>query len=423
MRRPLYGWLTAEAISLTGTRVSMVALPLFVLAESGSALRTGLVALAEMLPLVLLKVLGGPIIDQVGARRVALTCDTLSVLVIGAIPLLHEAGVLSFPAFLALVAVAGGLRGPSDAAKHAMVPALVAQAGVPMERATGLHSTVERTSGMLGAGLGGLLVAAVGPTTALLVDALSFGAAALVLAWATTSMRPAATESGDAPREPYLRQLREGWDFLRGDRVLVGITVMVALTNLIDVAWSSVLVPVWGTETAGIEGGAARVGLLFAVFSGTSALGAVCAATWAARLPRYATYVGAFLLCGAPRFFVVAFDSPLTAVLVVIGIGGFAAGFINPVLGAVIFERIPAPLVGRVSSLTTACCFALMPLGGLLGGVLVSQVGLGTTMLVAGVAYLAVTMVPALDPRWREMDERRGPDQPVGGQRENVAAS
>ena len=74
-RTPLYGWLTAEAISLTGTRVSMVALPWFVLTTTGSATKTGLVALAEMLPLVVLKVLGGPVIDRVGARRVAITCD------------------------------------------------------------------------------------------------------------------------------------------------------------------------------------------------------------------------------------------------------------------------------------------------------------------------------------------------------------
>ena len=185
MRRPLYGWLTAEAVSLTGTRISMIAIPLFVLAETGSASRTGLVALAEMLPLVLFKMLGGPVIDRLGARRVAITCDLLSLPVVASIPLLHDVGLLSFPLLLALVAVAGALRGPGDGAKHAMIPALVAEAGVPMERATGLASTVERTASMVGAGLAGLLVAAVGGANALLVDAASFGVSAAVLAWAT----------------------------------------------------------------------------------------------------------------------------------------------------------------------------------------------------------------------------------------------
>ncbi|MFL6003205.1 MAG: MFS transporter, partial [Nocardioides sp.] len=93
-RTPLYGWLTSEAISITGTRVSMIALPWFVLTTTGSASKTGLVALAEMLPLVILKVLGGPIIDRIGARRVSITCDLLSVLVVGSIPLLYQSGHL-----------------------------------------------------------------------------------------------------------------------------------------------------------------------------------------------------------------------------------------------------------------------------------------------------------------------------------------
>ncbi|WP_437740937.1 MFS transporter [Sorangium sp. So ce1504] len=121
-RRPLYGWLIAEALSLTGTRISLIALPLFVLETTGSATRTGLVALAETLPLVLFKALGGPVIDRVGARRVAIGCDLASTLVVASIPLLYHAGLLGFPLLLALVAVASALRGPGDAAKQALVP-------------------------------------------------------------------------------------------------------------------------------------------------------------------------------------------------------------------------------------------------------------------------------------------------------------
>lgn len=404
-RRPLYGWLTAEAISLTGTRVSMVALPWFVLTTTGSATKTGLVALAEMLPLVVLKVLSGPVIDRVGARRVAITCDVLSVLVVGAIPLLHELGWLSFPVFLLLVALAGALRGPSDAAKAAMTPTVVAEAGVPMERATGLHSMVERTAGLLGAAAAGGLVAWIGAADALVVDAVSFGLSAAVLAWSTTSLRPVRTEEADDPT-PYAARLREGWVFLRGDRILLGIAVMVALTNLLDMAYAAVLVPVWAEATTG---SAATVGLVFATFGGSAAVGSICAAAWAARLPRYRTYLIAFLVCGAPRFVVFALDVPLWSVLAVCVASGFASGFLNPILGAVIYERIPAPLMGRVTSLNTAMCFALMPFGGILGGLLVAGFGLSPALLVVGAAYFLVTMLPAVDPHWREIDVR--PDQ------------
>ncbi|WP_211357289.1 MFS transporter [Nocardioides rubriscoriae] len=407
MRRPLYGWLAAEGISVTGTRVSMIAIPLFVLEQTGSATQTGLVAFAEMLPLVVSKVLGGPVIDRLGARRVAITCDVASLFVVATIPLLYDAGMLSFPAFLALVAAAGALRGPGDGAKNAMVPALVASAGVPMERATGLSSTVERTASMLGAGLAGVLVATLGAQDALLVDAASFGVSALVLAWATVgvgSPPPVETATTTAPDPaPYAEQLREGWRFLRGDRLLLGISVMVAVTNLLDAAWVTVLMPVWAVESGD---GAAALGLLLAVMSGASALGAACAAVWAARLPRFKVYLVAFLLAGLPRFAVFVVDTPLAAVVACFVVAGFASGFINPVLGAVLFERIPAPLVGRVTSLSSAMCFALMPLGGLLGGVLVDGGGLALAMAATGTAYLVTTMLPAVDPRWREMDRR-----------------
>ena len=239
----------------------------------------------------------------------------------------------------------------------------------------------------------------IGPANALVVDAASFGVSALLLAWAIPARtRPVAAHE-DADPAPYVEQLREGWRFLRGDRVLVGITVMVALTNLIDLAWAAVLVPVWGIEHGG---GAAAVGALFATFAGASAVGSLVAAAYGDRLPRYATYLVCFLVTGLPRFVIMAVDTPLWGILAFCVVAGFASGFLNPILGAVIYERVPDHLIGRVSSLSTACCFALMPLGGLVGGFLVGGVGLGAAMLVCGAAYFVVTMLPAVDPRWRE---------------------
>jgi hypothetical protein len=274
-----------------------------------------------------------------------------------------------------------------------------------MERVTGLSSTVERTAGMLGAVVAGGLVAVIGPANALIVDAASFGVSALLLAWAIPARTTPVPSEEDADTAPYVEQLRQGWRFLRGDRVLVGITVMVALTNLLDLAWAAVLVPVWGLD----HGGAAVVGVLFATFAGASAVGSLVAAAYADRLPRYWTYLVCFLVTGLPRFVIMAVDTPMWGVLAVAVAGGFAAGFLNPILGAVIYERVPEHLMGRVTSLSTACCFALMPLGGLVGGFLVGGVGLSVALLVCGAAYFVVTMLPAIDPRWRDIDTRPEP--------------
>lgn len=398
-RRPLYGWLTANAVSLSGTRLSMLALPWFVLTTTGSPTRTGLVALVEMAPLVILQVLGGPVIDRLGPRRVAIACDLASTVVVALIPLLYAAGALPFGTLLLLVAAGGALRGPGDAAKHSLTPQIAAATRVPTERVTGLASMIERSAGMLGAACAGILIGTIGAPRAIAVDAASFAVSAGVLGWATAGLpRP----EGAAPASPYLRRLREGWDFLRGDRILVGILAMVTLTNLIDQAYSSVLMPVWGRDYHSAE----VVGLCFALFAGASAAGSALAAHLAARLPRYATYLVAFVVCGLPRFVVTAWDVPLVAVGAVLLAGGFASGFINPILGAVQLERIPAQLLGRVSSLSLACSAALIPFGGLPGGGLVGGLGLTGAMLVCGAAYFVVTMFPAVDRTWRGIDTR-----------------
>ena len=77
---------TADGISFLGTRMSALALPWFVLVTTGSAAKTGLVAFAEMLPYVLVAGLGGPLVDRVGARRVAIGANLVSVVLVARDP-------------------------------------------------------------------------------------------------------------------------------------------------------------------------------------------------------------------------------------------------------------------------------------------------------------------------------------------------
>jgi MFS family permease len=418
-RVPLYGWLTAEAVSLLGTRISMIAIPWLVLTTTGSPTQTGLVAFAEITPMVLFKAFGGPLIDRVGPRRTAITADSASFLVVGLIPLLHHTGTLSFPVLLGLVAVAGALRGPGDSATTALIPALVERADVPYERATGLSSAIERGATMVGAAIAGGLVAALGAANAVAVDAVSFAGCAIVLSLTTHRLESPA-DRPDREAEPtttsYRADLRAGWDFLRRDAVLMSLCLMIAVTNLLDLAWTAVLLPVWAHESGA---GVGVVGLVFSVWGGASMLGSVVAAAYGTRLPRFATYLVAFLITGLPRFALFALGVPLWGILATCVVGGAASGFLNPVLGAVQFERIPRAMVGRVSALISAMCWCLMPLGGVLGGVLVSGIGLSPALLVVGAAYFVATMAPALIPSFRGMN-RSAPA--AGPARERVVA-
>jgi MFS family permease len=400
-RTPLVGGLAAEGISFVGTRISMIAIPWFVLSTTGSATQTGLVAAAEITPLVLFKALGGPLLDRVGPRRVTLACDLLSAVVVATIPVLHGLGMLGFPTLLVLVAVAGSLRGPGDAGKAAMTPEIASVAGWSLERVSGLAAAVERTSSMGGAALAGLLVATVGSANALYADAASFLLSFVVFGVATAGLGRPVRPEAEADPTSYASELRQGWDFLRTEPVLIAICAMVAVTNLVDQAYAAVLAPVWAKDSGA---GVAVLGTLFAVMSGASVIGALAAARWGETLPRFRTYVVAFLIAGAPRYVVMALESPVWAVLTITAVAGIASGFLNPILGAVILERIPAPLLGRVSSLNTAICWSLMPLGGVLGGLAVAGLGISPALLVAGAAYFVTTMAPTRVPSFRRMD-------------------
>jgi MFS family permease len=158
------------------------------------------------------------------------------------------------------------------------------------------------------------------------------------------------------------------------------------------------------------------VGLFLGTFSAAAVLGSVVASSAGDRIPRYLTYVVCFSLVGLPRFLVLGLEVPLGWVLPVCVGMGFACGFINPILGAVIYERIPAHLVGRVTSLNSALCWSLFPLGGLLGGALVAAGGMQSAMLLAGVLYTVAALSPVLVPAWRTIDRRPSAEarEPVG---------
>ncbi|MDV4157790.1 MULTISPECIES: MFS transporter [Rhizobium] len=404
---PFLALAAAETLSLSGTRLSTIAIPWLVLSTTGSPVLTGLAAMMEMLPYVAAKALSGPLIDRVGPRRIAVVCDTASVAVVMLVPLLDWLGLLDMPLLLPVVFAMGVLRGPSDAAKQAMVPDIAELAAVPLERVTGLVGAIERLASTAGAAGAGALIGLIGPGQALVVNAVTFAAAALIVGVGIPGLRRVSEPRGlpearSGGMSSYLGDLREGWRFLRGDAVLVSIVIMVATTNLLDQAYHAVLLPVW-TQSSGH--GPELLGAMFSAFTGASIAGAAIAAAIGERMPRLMVYTVAFLLTGFPRFLVIALDAPLPIIFLTLAIAGLASGFLNPILSAVIFERIPKPLTGRVTAMNAALCFALIPFGGLIGGALISTIGLAAALSLTGLAYLAATLFPLALKSFRGFDK------------------
>ncbi|WP_428837697.1 MFS transporter [Streptomyces olivaceiscleroticus] len=396
------------AVSLTGTRVSAVALPWFVLATTGSATQTGLVAFCEMAPYVLVKALTGPLVDRLGPRAVSWSTDLASATAAAAVPLLHALHLLSFPLLLALVALIGAARGPGDLAKEVMVPEAAERGRVPLERATGLTGVIERLAATIGPAAGGSLVALLGPLTGLAVNAGCFALGSTIIALALPrgmghAAEVATPQTGTGPG--YWRRFSEGFTFLRGEPLLLTVITMVGITNLLDAAFGAVLIPVWAKESGN---GPTAIGLMGSVLGAAAVAGSLVAAAVAHRLPRRVVFFAGFLLAGAPRFLILAFDVPMAAVLAVFTVSGFGAGFINPLLGAVLFERIPRRMLGRVNALGDSLAWAGIPLGGLIAGAAVASVGLVPVLLAGGAAYFLTTNLTGLRGEWREMDRVRG---------------
>ncbi|MEU5557471.1 MFS transporter [Streptomyces globisporus] len=406
--RPLAGVLAAVAASVTGTRISLIALPWFVLVTTESATLTGLVAFCEMAPYVLVKALSGPLVDRTGPRAVSWTTDLASAAAAGSIPLLHTLDLLSFPVLLGLVAVIGAARGPGDLAKEVMVPEAAERAGTPLERAMGLSGVIERLASTIGPAAGGALVALLGPMTGLAVNAGCFvlGSVIVAVALPRGMGRPAVDPSApaDAQEPGYWRRFGEGFTFLRGEPLLLAVIVVVGITNLLDAAMTTLMVPVWAGESGQ---GPAAIGLVSTAMGAAAAVGSLIAAMAAHRLPRRAVFLLGFLLAGAPRFLVLAVDAPLAVVLAVFAVSGFGAGFINPVLGAVLVERVPRRMLGRVNALGDSLAWSGIPLGGLLAGAAVTAAGLTPVLLACGAAYFLTTTLAGLRPEWRAMDRSR----------------
>lgn len=405
-RRGLGGLLAAVGVSLLGTRMSLLALPWFVLTTTGSATRTGFVAFAEMAPYVAVQALGGPLVDRLGAWRTSVATDAVAALFVGAVPALAAIHALSFGALSALVAVAGAVRGAGDSARDVMVPGAGEMADLPIERSSGLYDGVSRLATLVGAPLAGVLVLATSALGVLAIDAVTFAASAVLVAvLVPPSVQPERRSAGSGRRlHAYASELGEGFRFLGGERLLLAIAAMVLVTNFVDQAGTAVLTPVWAHDVAH---SALALGLIGGVFS----LGAVAGnavTTWLGpRLRRrHLTYAVGFVLAGAPRFVALAIAATVSPVLAVVLVGGFGAGGINPILGAVEYERVPRHLQARVLGAVGASAWAGIPFGSLAGGFAVSAFGLRPALVAAAILYFIATLTPFCFPVWRTMDRR-----------------
>ena len=149
-RRPLYALYVADAISLVGNAVALLAVPWFVLVTTGSAALTGLAVFFNFLPAVLAAFFGGVIVDRLGFRTTSVAADLASAGAVAAIPLIHTTVGIELWQLMGLVFLGALLDAPGATARQALFPDVVELAGVRMERASGIRQHSARVTARRG---------------------------------------------------------------------------------------------------------------------------------------------------------------------------------------------------------------------------------------------------------------------------------
>jgi MFS family permease len=404
-RRPLFALFAADAVSLVGNVAALVAIPWFVLQETGRPALAGLVGFFTFLPPIVAGLLGGALVDRLGFRTASVLADLSSAAAVAAIPLLYATVGLSLPALYTLVFLGALLDAPGATARRALLPDVAELAGMRIERATGIREGIQRGSILVGAPLAGVLVAAMGAVEMLWLNAASF----LVSAALVGLVVPAALRhEQEDDVGGYFARLRSGLRFVAHDRLVRAVLLTVLLTNFLDAPLTPVLLPVFVDEAFGSP---VSLGLILGTFGGFALLSSLAFSVIGHELPRRKTFVLAFVAASLPYFALSTLPS-LPVTLVVAAWWGLAAGPLNPVLAVVAYERVPPHMRGRVFGVAAAGSYAAIPLGALLGGVLVEAVGIQATLLAIGACYLAVTGYGLVNPAFREMDRPPGREAP-----------
>jgi MFS family permease len=396
-RIPLIALLAANAVSLSGNTLALIAIPWFVLETTGSAAKTGVVAAAGAIPVVIAGIFGGVLTDRIGFRRMSVVSDIASALAVALIPLLHLMDQLTFPMLVVLVFLGALLDAPGRTARVSILPDLAAQARMRLERANAFEQAISRFSFLAAPPLAGILVAAIGTSNVLWLNAASFVISAAIVQLLVP--RDVRVTGGERVSSGYLADMREGVRFVRADRLMSWILASVVVTNFLDSA-IALSYPVYAARQFGA---ALDLGLMFAA----SATGALCStlafAAIGHRLPRRETYIFAFVLSGIP-IFILAATPGLAIVLAGFVIRGLGAGPLNPIMTTVYQERVPAELRGRVFGLMGAIAWLMIPAGQVTSGVLIERIGLVETLLALGCAYMVTTLSMLLIPAFRELN-------------------
>jgi MFS family permease len=379
---------SSTTISALGDGVTTVALAFAVLKIShNSPTAVGLVIAARQASSAAITVAAGVWADRLPRHLVLVAAASVQSVVqatAGALIVTGHAKVWMLVVLGFAFGLADGFVIPTS---QGLIPAVVS--ATRLQEANALLGLSRSILGLLGPALGGVLVAVGSPGGALLVDAASFGAAAVLLLRLSIPARADHVEP-----EPFLKELREGWKEFRRQTWIWTTIVFFGIGNCVSTT-VFVLGPLVMKQH---YDGSTTWAILVGSFSGGTILGGMIALRYRPSRPLLASCVAATPLLLQPLG--IALKLPvgvLAAINVVAGVGLA----IHLALWFTVFQRhVPEAARSRVSSYDALGSFVLLPVGSAIAGPISSVIGVtatlvGTSLVEAG-CFAAIIAQPSV---------------------------
>jgi MFS family permease len=374
---------TGMTVSLLGNGIFLVALAWQVYDLDNDPVALSLVGTAWTGGMVAFLLTGGIVSDRIDRRRVLVAADLVRAAALVAMGALAIAGTIAVWHLVALsvfIGIGEAFFGP---AFGAIVPDIVA--AEHLVQANALDQLVRQAAARLaGPALGGVVVAAVGPGTAFLVDAATFAVSAACVA--ALRVRPVPYAGAAAVALSARRELREGLEYIRRQPWLWATLLNATIALLFFLGPLEVLLPyiVRNDLHAGAGGYGA---VLAAAGAGAIVVSLVLSQTGVPR--RYLTFLYAVWTVATFPFIGYALGTALWQLVALAVVYGACntAGMV--VWGTLMSTRVPPDLRGRVHSLDWFVSIALTPVSFAVTGPVSKAIGIDATLFVAALVPAA----------------------------------
>jgi MFS family permease len=382
-----------RAVSFLGNAVAPVALAFAVLDLTGSKSDLGLLLAARSLPQVVFILVGGAFADRLPRHHVMVASSVVSGLSQASIAVL----LLTHHAQLWHLIVLSVVNGTSTAfffpASSGVIPQTVPRE--LLQQANAVLRLVLNASSIIGAAVGGIAVAAVGPGWAIGFDGATFLLGAAFIG----AMSIQAAEREEVTT--LLAELREGWREFRGRTWLWAVVLQFSVVNAAEVGGQNVLGPVVAKKSLG---GPAAWGTILAA----EAVGLVVGGLIALRFrPHRMLLVATFGILVMPIVLVaLAVPAPLLVVIAAAFVAGVGIETFGVLWDTTMQQEIPQAKLSRLYAYDMLGSIMFVPIGLAVAGPLAEAIGVRDTLWAAFACIELVSLAVLAVPEVRNLTRR-----------------